>query len=133
MRNRRRIEMTGRITAPSNTTMTLDEVNGDLEIGKHVTVKGTGSPPTVKVNGTVYCEGHDTFECTLSAKELEAEDSVTVQGDLEVKGEVTADSIEVGGSLSVDAKVEADNIDIGGTARVGGGRIQHIDVGGTFE
>ena len=48
------------------------------------TVKGTGNPPTVKVNGTVYCEGHDTFECTLSAKELNAEDSVTVQGDLEV-------------------------------------------------
>lgn len=188
--------MASKVTAPSHTTLTVETVDGDMEIGKHVIVRGTGSPPTVRVNGTVYCEGHDTFECALSAKELNAEDSVTVQGDLnvdgdvevedgrltvygnmtaksadvgnavyvtkdlsvdeievggslkvegkaridnvevggsfEAKGEVTADKIEVGGSLSADAKVDAKSIDVGGTVRIGGGRILHIDVGGTF-
>ena len=57
-----------RVSIPSGTTVTLDVVNGDLEIGEHVTVKGSGTPPRVKVYGAVYCEGHNTFDCTLSAQ-----------------------------------------------------------------
>ncbi len=32
-----------RVSIPSGTTVTLDIVNGDLEIGEHATVKGAGS------------------------------------------------------------------------------------------
>jgi hypothetical protein len=50
--------MRNRTSVPSRSTATLDFVDGDLVIGEHAIIKGTGSPPSIKVAGTTYCEGH---------------------------------------------------------------------------
>lgn len=48
--------MSGKTSVPSRSTLTLDNVNGDLEIGRHAVVKGSSSQPKVTVSGTVHCE-----------------------------------------------------------------------------
>jgi len=60
----------------------LDVVNGDLTLGQDATVKGTENPQAIKVNGTIYCEGLDTFECNVTAEGFEAEEKVTIHGNL---------------------------------------------------
>jgi hypothetical protein len=49
--------MNSKISIPSRSTITLDIVDADLVVGKNAIIKGTGTPPKVKVLGTVYCEG----------------------------------------------------------------------------
>ena len=77
-----------KISVPPRSTLTLDSVDGDLETCKHATVKGTEPNATLKVSGTVYCEGDNNYECNLSAHSLQAEDNVTIHGDLEVTGDI---------------------------------------------
>jgi len=60
--------MNNKTSVPSRSTTTLDFVKGELVLGKHAVIDGTGKPPTVKVSGTVYCEGYNSFECNLSAE-----------------------------------------------------------------
>jgi len=73
---------------PARSTVTLGVVNGDLTVGAHATVKGAGSPPAIRVNGTIYCEGHNTFEGNVTVEGFEAEERAIVRGDLDVNGNV---------------------------------------------
>ncbi|NIV44866.1 hypothetical protein GWN49_08355, partial [Candidatus Bathyarchaeota archaeon] len=88
--------------------MTLDFVEGDLIIGRGATIDGSGTPPTVKVSGTVYCEGDNIFECNLSAENLEAEDDVTIHGDLETRKYVEVED----GRLEVHGKMTGNRADV---------------------
>jgi hypothetical protein len=74
------------MSVPARSTITLDVVNGDLTLGQDTTVKGTGNPQTIKVNGTIYCEGLDTFECNVTSEGFEAEEKVTIHGNLHYSG-----------------------------------------------
>jgi len=76
------------MSVPARSTITLDVVNGDLTLDQDATAKGTGNPQTTKVNGTNYCEGLNTFECNVTAEGFEAEEKVTIHGDLEIKVKV---------------------------------------------
>jgi cytoskeletal protein CcmA (bactofilin family) len=139
--------MNNKISVPSRSTVTLDFVDGDLNVGSHAVVEGTGSPPTVRVSGTVYCEEEATFECNLQAGSLEAEDNVTIRGDLtveddvdvsdgrlEVHGKMTANHIDVDEALYVNEDLTADNVDVGGSLQVDGNvKVADINVGGSFK
>ena len=112
---------------PSHNTVTLGLVEGDLEVGSHTIIKGSGIPPAVVVSGTVYCEGHNVFECSLKAESLEAEDSVTVYGDLEVQEDIEVEQ----GSLKVRGKLRAGEIEVDNAIFVVGDlAAQEVDVGG---
>jgi hypothetical protein len=74
------------LSVPARSTITLDVVNGDLTLGQDATVKGTENPQAIKVNGTIYCEGLDTFECNVTAEGFEAEEEVTIHGNLHYSG-----------------------------------------------
>jgi len=74
------------MSVPARSTITLDVVNGDLTLGQDATVKGTENPQRIKVNGTIYYEGLDTFECNVTAEEFEAEEKVTIHGNLHYSG-----------------------------------------------
>ncbi|MDH5447755.1 MAG: hypothetical protein OEY24_01215 [Candidatus Bathyarchaeota archaeon] len=139
-------------------TVTLNIVEGDLEVGSHAVVKGEGTPPKVAVSGTVYVEGGCVFECSLSAENLDArgcmhigwksrEDEVTVEGDLGIRnrvniedgclvvfGNMTAKRVNVDRSLVVKKDFEVDEVDVGGSLKVDGATIaREIDVGGSFK
>jgi hypothetical protein len=93
--------MSNKTSIPSRTTVTLDAVNGDLEIGRHTVVNAHGTSATLRVSGTVHCEGDNTFECTLLAENLEAEGSIVIRGNLQVE-----DAVEVeDGSRSEERRV----------------------------
>jgi hypothetical protein len=74
------------MSVPARSPITLDVVNGDLTLGQDATVKGTENPQAIKVNGTIYCEGLDTFECNMTAEGFEAEEKVTIHGNLHYSG-----------------------------------------------
>jgi hypothetical protein len=74
------------MSVPARSPITLDVVNGDLTLGQDATVKGTENPQAIKVNGTIYCEGLDTFECNVTAEGFEAEEKVTIHGNLHYSG-----------------------------------------------
>ena len=138
--------MNNRISVPPRSTLTLDFVDGDLTVGARAVVKGTGSPSTVKVAGTVFCEEDVNFECSLSARNLEAEDDVTIHGDLvieetaevsdgrlEVRGNMTARTVEVDDALYVSEDLTATKVDVGGSIHVDGNvKADDVDVGGSF-
>jgi cytoskeletal protein CcmA (bactofilin family) len=125
----------------------LGNVDGDLEVGEHAVVKGTGTPSAIKVEGTICCAGHNKFECNVTAESLEAEGNVTVHGDLDVKenvevedgslevyGKMNAQDIDVDDKLYVSIDLHAEDIDVGGSLNVDGRvEAEKIDVGGTFE
>ena len=130
-------------TVPSGGTAILKSVEGDLEVGRHATIKGE----KVTVLGTVYCEGNCAFEGSLSAENLEGEDDITVNGDLEiadrisiedghliVQGSLKAKRVEVDHGLRVGKDFEVEEVDVGGSLKVEGNTIaEEIEVGGTFE
>lgn len=74
------------MSVPARSTITLAVVNGDLTLGQDATVKGTENPQAIKVNGTIYCEGLDTFECNVTAEGFEAEEKATIHGNLHYSG-----------------------------------------------
>lgn len=141
---------------PSGTTTTLHVVEGDLEVGKHAVVKGTGIPPKVSVSGSVHCRDDCLFECSLMAENLFGDGYVVIRGDLEVKelvkigngfgfgwahgkamlnveGKMTAKMVDVENKLAVGKDFEAENVDVGGRLEVKGNtKAQRIDVGGSF-
>jgi cytoskeletal protein CcmA (bactofilin family) len=133
-------------TVPARSTVALDVVEGDLQIGERAIVKGTGTPPKVKVLGIVNCQGHCVFECNLQAEGLEAENDVIVKGNLEIEnsikvedgflevdGNITARRIDVEKRLSAGGDLKAEEVDVGGTLQVKGvTATQKIDVGGRF-
>jgi cytoskeletal protein CcmA (bactofilin family) len=154
---------------PSDCSMTLSVVEGDLVIGRQATVKGRGMPLKVTVLGAVKCSEGAMFQCSLStesfegegdiviqgdleakdrirmdighlsitgkvkAKEIDVDSDLTVGGSLEVKGNIRAQSIDVGGSLSALGEVDVKKIKVRGSVIVKGGRVNDIDVGGSFE
>jgi cytoskeletal protein CcmA (bactofilin family) len=136
-----------RMSVPARSTITLGNVDGDLEVGEHAVVKGTGIPPAIKAGGTICCAGHNKFECNVTAESFEAEGNVAVHGDLDVKGniEIEDGSLEVYGKMNaqdidVDDKLyirmdlNAKDIDVGGSLNVDGSvEAKEIEVGGTFE
>ena len=118
--------MSGR-TVPSRSTVVLDTVEGDLEVGEHTVVKGKDAASRVAVSGTVYFEGDCVFECSLAAENLDGENDITVKGDLEVRnrvkiedgrltvlGRMTAKKVDVDRSVTVEKDFEAEEIDVGG-------------------
>jgi predicted acyltransferase (DUF342 family) len=146
--------MNSKVSIPSRSTITLDIVDADLVVGKNAIIKGTGTPPKVKVLGTVYCEGggifehtHTIFECDLTARRLEAEQDVTINGNLdiedkvevedgrlEVYGKMAAKLVDVGKALFVSKDLTSKEIDIGGSLKVDGTvTAEGIDVGGSFK
>ena len=80
--------MNEKTSVPARSRMTLGSVEGDLLVNSHAVVVGTGTPPILKISGTVYCEGNNTFECNLFADRLLANDDVTVNGNLAIAHEV---------------------------------------------
>lgn len=138
--------MNSKISAPPRSTLTLDFVDGDLNVGARAVVRGTGSPAAVKAVGTVYCEEDVNFECSLSARNLEAEGNITIHGDLiieedvkvsdgrlEVHGKMTTNHIDVEEALYVSEDLTADEVDVGGSLQVDGNvKAEDIDVGGSF-
>ena len=100
--------MNSKTSIPLESTTTLDFVKGDLTVGEHSIIKGTGKPPTVKVSGTIYCEGDNTFEGNILAENLEAQDNVTIHGDLQVENNVEVE----GGRLEVYGDMTARHIDV---------------------
>ena len=139
--------MSRKISVPSRSKTTLDFVEGDLLVGRRAVIDGTGTPPTVKVSGTVYCEGDNIFDCNLSAENLEAEDNVTVHGDLEIEndikvedgrlevyGKMTAKRVDIDAALYVTKDLAVEKVDIGGSLKVDGNvKAEDIDVGGSFK
>ena len=139
--------MSNKISVPSRSRKTLDSVEGSLMIGRRAVIEGTGTPPAVKVSGTIYCEGDNTFECNVSAKSLEAEDNVTIQGDLEIEndvevedghlevhGKMNAKRVDVDAVLYVSGDLTVEEVDVGGSLKVDGNvKAEDIDVGGTFK
>ena len=122
--------MRNRTSVPSRNTATLSIVDGDLIVERYAVVKGTGTPPTVKVTGSVHCEGHDTFECNLSAENIESEDDIVIQGDLDVKGEVVAED----GRLEVHGNLRATRVDVDDALYVGKDlTVNEVDVGGLLD
>jgi len=135
------------ITVPSESTITLGFVDGDLTVGRNATIKGEGTPPNVNVSGTIAIRGDCTFECNVSAEGFEGEHGdVTVQGDLEMKGDIEiqrgrlnvertlkASNVDIGKSLVVGKDLEAEKVDVGGSLEVNGNtQVKAIDVGGRF-
>jgi len=125
--------MNRKTSVPPRSKMTLGFVEGDLAIGRRAIIDGSGTPPAVKVSGTVYCEGDNTFECNLSAENLEAEDDVTIHGDLEtenyvkvedgrleVYGKMTGKSADVDCALYVTGDLAVQTVDVGGSLKVEG-------------
>lgn len=139
--------MNNKISVPPRSTETLDIVNGDLLMGRNAIVKGTGTPPKLKVSGTVRCEGGNILECDLSTENLEAEENVIIHGNLEVEdtvevengrlevyGKMTAKHIDIDEALFVSKDLVTREVDVGGSLRVDGAvQAEDIDVGGTFE
>jgi len=145
-KGRKRKKMNSKISVPPRSTLTLDFVDGDLNVGARAVVRGTGSPAAVKAGGTVYCEEDVNFECSLSARSLEAEGNITIHGDLiieedvevsdgrlEVHGKMTANHIDVEEALYVSDDLTTDEVDVGGSLQVDGNvKAEDIDVGGSF-
>ncbi|MEM3010728.1 MAG: hypothetical protein QXE76_02860, partial [Candidatus Bathyarchaeia archaeon] len=100
--------MSGNIVVPPRSAVTLDVVEGNLQVGDGATIKGSGFPPKVKVSGRVYCKGHCTFECNLQAEGFEGEEDITILGDLEIKNNVRIKD----GRLEVDGKMTASTVDV---------------------
>lgn len=149
-------------TIRSSNTITLDVVDGDLELDRQATVKGSGVPPKVKVCGTVHCSGDTIFDGDLSAENLEAESTVVIHGDLEILNTVevedgrlevhgnvsakhvdvddaiyvgkdlTVHEIEVGGSLTVNGNVNAEEVEVGGAFRAKEIAAKNVEVGGSL-
>ena len=133
-------------TIPPRSTVTLNNVKGDLEVGRHAIVKGEGSPPRVEVSGTIYVEDDCLFECDVTAENLDADGDVTVKGELEIRnrvsiddgrlvvdGNMTATRADVGKSIRVGKNLKVKDVDVGGSLEVEGATTaQSIDVGGTF-
>ncbi len=138
--------MSGNVV-PAKSTVTLNVVEGDLEVGRRAVVKGEGVPPKVRVSGTVYVEGDCIFECSLYAENLDGEDDVTVYGDLEVgsrvsiedgrlvvSGNMTAKRVDVDRSLRVRKDFKVGEVDVGGSLEVDGATTaRRIDVCGAFK
>jgi cytoskeletal protein CcmA (bactofilin family) len=150
-----------RTTVPPRSKRALDNVEGDLVVGRETIVSGTGTPAIVRVSGTVYCEGENLFECSLMADRLEAEGDLLIRGDLTITNDIQvedgemvvygslaakdvdvdaslvlskdlqAENIDVGGSLKVDGKVKGENIDAGSFMARGSAEIDRVDVGGS--
>ena len=139
--------MRNRTSVPAKSRTTLDAVEGDLVVGEHAVIDGTGTPPTVKVSGTIYCEGDNTFKCNLSAENLESEDEVVIDGDLEVgnnveiedgclevHGKMTAKRIDVNAAIRVKKDLAVEEVDVGGSTQVDGNLTAgNVDVGGSMK
>jgi len=136
-----------KVSVPSRSRKTLDFVEGNLVIGRRAVIDGTGTPPTVKVSGTIYCEGDNTFECNVSAENLEAEDNVTIHGNLEIEndvkvedghlevhGKMTAKRVDIDAVLYVSNDLTVEKVDVGGSLKVDGNvKAENIDAGGSFK
>ncbi|NIV44865.1 hypothetical protein GWN49_08350, partial [Candidatus Bathyarchaeota archaeon] len=57
---------------------------------------------------------------------------VDVCGSFKAKGKVDAEKIGVCGSVSLESEVDVEKLEVGGAAKVGGGKIRQIEVGGSF-
>lgn len=139
--------MVGKIFVPSRAKQKLSVVEGDLTIGRDAVIEGSGTPPVVKVLGSVYCEGRNIFEGSLEAEVFEGEYDVWIHGNLtvrrsieledghlEVNGNVTAGRVDIGSALYIDGDLHVEEVDIGGSLRVYGQvDSKEIDVGGSFE
>ena len=134
------------MVVPSRSTLTLGSVEGNLILGRGATIRGEGVPPKLSVSETVRCEENCTFECDLSAENLEGEGDVLIHGDLEVKdrvkirdgclnvtGGMSAKRVDVDKSLVIGKNLKVEDIDVGGSLEVKGNtQAQGIDVGGRF-
>ena len=58
---------------------------------------------------------------------------IDVGGSFKAQGEVKAKEIDVGGAFTTESRVDIQKLDVGGAAKVRGGRINEVDVGGVFE
>jgi cytoskeletal protein CcmA (bactofilin family) len=140
------MNMDDRTNVPSGARTTLDTVEGDLTVGRHAVISGSGPSAEVKVQGTIYCQGNDLFECSVSAERLEAEGDLVVRGNMtiaedvqvedgrvEVSGNLTSGRVDVDESLYVGQSLQADKVDVGGSLKVDGKvKIASVDVGGSF-
>ena len=112
-------------TVPSGGAVTLKSVEGDLEVGRHATIKGE----KVTISGTVYCEGNCTFEGSLSAENLEGEDDITINGDLDISDRVSIED----GHLTVLGSLKAKRVEVDHGLRVGKNfEVEEVDVGGSW-
>jgi len=126
-------------------TAVLGHVRGDLIVGRHATIVGEGTPPSLEVEGIVKCAGYCTFDCDLHAKAFEGRKGIVdVLGDMKVDGHVRitwgqlrvsgslqAERIDVDRELKVDGDLKAGDVRVGGTATVRGqAELGSVDVGG---
>jgi cytoskeletal protein CcmA (bactofilin family) len=93
----------------------------DVDVDRRVVVRGNLKCEMLSVGGSLEVGGD------VEAVDLSVGGSVTTHGSL--KGSV----LKVGGSFDVDGIAELERLEVGGRARVGGGSIDRVDVGGTFE
>ncbi len=118
----------------SLTTSELTGRNGNIVVKGDLNVENS-----IKIRrGRLFVEG------SLTAKRMEVDKQVEVDGDLDIteasvggsmkiRGNSKADRIGVGGSLVVDNDAEIGVIDVGGSTHIRGrtkGRV--IDVGGSY-
>ncbi len=120
-------------------------VKGDLEIRNGVIV----DEGSLTVLGSMTAKKADVSRNLRVEKTLDVEE-VDVGGHLEVGGSTVANDIDVCGMFKADGKVKAknidvcgsvkvwadidveDNVDVGGTIVVEGGKVNKVDVGGSF-
>jgi len=133
-----------RIEVGDRETATIGHVEGDLIVGRHATVVGEGSPPSLEVEGAVRCAGHCTFDCELHAKALEGRGDIDVLGDMRIDGPVRvrrgglrvlgslqAERLDIDTKLEVDGDLKADKARVSGTATIEGrAELGYMDVGG---
>ncbi len=136
-----------KVVIPSRSSMTLDTVNGDLRLGKGAIVNGIKPDATVEVDGRVYCEGDNTFKCSLKAERFDADGDVTIYGDLEITdtievedgrlevyGKFVAERVNIDEALYVSKDAQAKEVDVGGSVKIdGNAQIKEVDVGGSLK
>jgi predicted acyltransferase (DUF342 family) len=133
-------------TVPARTRIRIDTLHDDLHLGPDATAEAQNS--TVKVDGTVECEGNVHFKGNLTANSFRAtKGKVTVngslkiadkiiieEGSLDVSGPVEAESINIDDSLFIGKDLHADTVEVGGQVRIAGRtETRTINVGGILE
>jgi len=112
---------------------TLSVVQGDLRV-KDSEISSDAEDDTVRVSGAVICQGDCVFNCGLVAEKIEGSDTdLSVNGDvlarrgvrleegeLTVRGNLTADVVDLGRDLTVSGDVKCTEVNVDGSIRVGG-------------
>lgn len=134
---------------PRGQTVTLDMIDGSLNIGNNATIQASNGKKVTVTQG-IYLEGKAYVNCDLECESIESgiflskigeinassnrarlELTGRYVGKLEVNGDLTVHNLlNVGHSVQVKGIINADGIEVGGKIEAGAIRCNRIRVGG---